>query len=224
MSGMRGNICYLEDVSVQFGRITALKSVELSIEQGEVVFVTGASGAGKSTLLKLISGEIAPTSGTAKLAESDLSGKRIFTTRVFQELRLMERMSLEDNLKLSYDPTIYRSRNEFNQDMMELCKVLGIQDRIHLKAKDANGGLRQKVSIIRALLSRPDVFIADEPTSSLDFENARKLFDLLNIYNVKRGMTIIWASHNGELVKKFSGRIVHLDKGRLVYSGHACFI
>ncbi|MCK5883072.1 MAG: ABC transporter ATP-binding protein [Bacteriovoracaceae bacterium] len=221
---MRGNIYYLEDVSVQFGHITALKSVELSIEQGEVIFITGASGAGKSTLLKVLSGEIEPTGGSVKRAESDLKGKRIFSSRVFQELRLMERMSLEDNMKLSYDPTVYRSRNEFNQDMMELSKVLGIDDRLQLKARDANGGLRQKVSIVRALLARPDIFIADEPTSSLDFDNARKLFDLLNIYNVKRGMTIIWASHNGELVKKFSGRIVHLDKGRLVYSGHACFI
>ncbi|MBT6325532.1 MAG: cell division ATP-binding protein FtsE, partial [Bdellovibrionales bacterium] len=88
----------------------------------------------------------------------------------------------------------------------------------------ANGGLRQKIAIIRALLTRPEVFIADEPTSSLDYDNAYKLYEVLNLYNAKRGMTVIWASHNRELVKKFTGRVVHLDKGKLVYSGNACFI
>lgn len=224
MASPRGNIFYLEDLSVSFGNLTALKSVHLTIEQGEVIFVTGASGAGKTTLLRLLAQEIVPTSGQMRRAERDLSGKVLFTSRVFQTLRLLENQSLETNLRMSYDPTIYRSKNEFNQDMRELCKVLAIDDRLHLKAQDANGGLRQKVAIIRALLARPDIFIADEPTSSLDSDNARKIFDLLNLYNVKRGMTIIWASHNSELVKKFSGRIIHLDRGRLVYSGHACFI
>lgn len=223
-SPARGSVFYLEDVSVSFGELSALKSVQLNIEQGEVIFVTGASGAGKTTLLRLLAGEITPTSGILRRAERDLTGKILFSSRVFQTLRLLENQSLEENLRLSYDPSIYRNRNEFNQDMSELCKVLAIDDRLQLKAKDANGGLRQKIAIIRALLSRPDIFIADEPTSSLDSDNARKIFDLLNLYNVKRGMTIIWASHNSELVKKFSGRIIHLDRGKLVYSGHACFI
>ena len=98
------------------------------------------------------------------------------------------------------------------------------KDRLHLKVNDANGGLKQKVAIIRALLTRPDVLIADEPTSSLDIDNTRRLFDVLNLYNVKRGLTVIWATHNKELIKSFTGRIIHLDNGRLVYSGNACFI
>lgn len=224
LSGMQRNLFYLEDVTVQFGRIAALKSVQLSIEKGEVIFITGSSGAGKTTLLKVLSGEIEPSGGKVRTPSKDFTGKAVFISRVFQELRLIDKLSCEENLMLSYDPSIYRNKNEFYGDLRELCKLLGIDDRVHLKVRDANGGLKQKVAIIRALLSRPDVFIADEPTSSLDSANARKLFDLLNLYNVKRGMTIIWASHNSDLVKKFSGRIVHLDNGKLVYSGHACFI
>lgn len=224
LGAMRDNIFFLEDVSVSFGNLQALKSIELSVTAGEIIFLTGASGAGKTTLLKVLSGEIHPTSGHFFRREVLDNGKELFLSQVFQDQRLIEDLSVIENLRFSFDPDLYKNKKEFERDLMELCKVLGIDDRLHLKAKECNGGLRQKLSIVRALLSRPDVFIADEPTSSLDFENARKLFDLLNLYNVKRRMTIIWASHNSELVKKFSGRIVHLDKGRLIYSGHACFI
>lgn len=213
------NVCFnLENVTVDFGGIKAISNINLQIRKGEIVFVTGASGAGKSTLLNVLAGNIAPTGGNIKIDD------RVFTTQVFQDLRLVEHMSLLENLQYSFDPSVYRSRKEFESDLNELVKILGIKNRIKLKAKDANGGLRQKVAIIRALLSKPDVFIADEPSSSLDFDNTKRLFDLLNIYNSKRGTTIIWASHNRELVQRFTGRIIHLDNSRLIHSGHACFI
>ncbi|RZF22540.1 ATP-binding cassette domain-containing protein [Halobacteriovorax vibrionivorans] len=213
------NMCFnLENVTVDFGGIKAISSINLQIRKGEIVFVTGASGAGKTTLLNVLAGNIAPTSGNIKIDD------RVFTTQVFQDLRLVEHMSLLENLQYSFDPSVYRSKKEFESDLNELVKILGIKNRIKLKAKDANGGLRQKVAIIRALLSKPDVFIADEPSSSLDFDNTKRLFDLLNIYNSKRGTTIIWASHNRELVQRFTGRIIHLDNSRLIHSGHACFI
>lgn len=213
------NMCFnLENVSVDFNGVKAISSINLQIRKGEIVFVTGASGAGKTTLLNVLAGNIAPTSGNIKIDD------RAFTTQVFQDLRLVEHMSLLENLQYSFDPSVYRSRKVFESDLNELVKILGIKNRIKLKAKDANGGLRQKVAIIRALLSKPDVFIADEPSSSLDFDNTKRLFDLLNIYNSKRGTTIIWASHNRELVQRFTGRIIHLDNSRLIHSGHACFI
>ena len=93
-----------------------------------------------------------------------------------------------------------------------------------MKVKDANGGLKQKVAMVRALLSKPQVLLADEPTAALDKESAMKLFEILNFYNVRKNLTVIWASHNRDLVKQFPGKIVHLDAGNLVYSGHACFI
>lgn len=213
------NLFFLENVTVDYGQIKALRNVKLSIEQGEIVFVTGPSGAGKTTLLKLLSGEIQPSSGILRLPP-----KSVFISRVFQELRLMDRLTCEENLMLAFDPAIYNSKGEFLQDMNELCRIMGIQSRLSLKIKDTNGGLKQKVAIIRALLTRPDVFIADEPSSSLDADNAMKLFEILNLFNAKKGLTVVWASHNRELVKRFTGRIVHLDHGKLVYTGHACFI
>ena len=214
---------YLQDVGVEFGRFRVLESIELSIERGEILFITGPSGAGKTTMLRVLGGELTPTTGKA-LLPNRLGSQGLFVAQVFQELRLVGRDSCKDNLLTAYDPAIYSSRSNFLSDMNQLCNILGITDRLCLKAREANGGLRQKIAVVRALLAKPDIFIADEPTSSLDAENAKRVFDLLNFYNVKRGLTIIWASHNADLVHKFSGRIVHLNRGRLVHSGHACFI
>ncbi len=208
----------LDNVGVKFGSLQALKDVNLRINEGEIVFITGASGAGKTTLLNLLAGNILQTSGTAKIPSKK------FSAQVFQELRLVPNMTCLENLKLVYDPSLYKTKKEFNNDLKELAKILGITKRLNIKIGDANGGLKQKVAIIRALLTRPDVFIADEPTSSLDYENAKRLFDLLNVYNTKRGMTVIWASHNRDLVGRFVGKILHLENGRLIHSGHACFI
>ncbi|MEA9355583.1 ATP-binding cassette domain-containing protein [Bacteriovorax sp. PP10] len=222
--GQKGPIFYCEDVSVQFDEILALKNVQLTIERGEIIFLTGASGAGKTTLLKVLSGLQNPTSGKVIRPDFFSGKKNLFISNVFQDLRLMGKYTCEENLQFAYDSSIYASKAEFNQDMNELSRILGIKDRLHLKINDANGGLKQKVAIIRALLTRPDVLIADEPTSSLDIDNTRRLFDVLNLYNVKRGLTVVWATHNKDLIKSFTGRIIHLDNGRLVYSGNACFI
>ena len=216
----KSNLFHLQDVSVDFGDIRALQNVELTIESGEIVFITGASGAGKTTLLKILSGEQQADTGKVKRPNPKVA----FSSFVFQDLRLVARKTCLENLMTSYDPNIYESKKNFRQDLDELCKILGVDDRLHLKIRDANGGLKQKIAIIRALLTKPDVFIADEPTSSLDFANARRFFDVLNLYNVKRGLTVVWASHNKELVKNFTGRIVHLENGKLIYAGHACFI
>lgn len=222
--GSSGPIFYCEDVSVEFGEIRALKNVQLTIERGEIIFVTGASGAGKTTLLKLLSGLQEPTSGKV-IRPNVLGGKKnLYVSNVFQDLRLMGKYTCEENLMFAYDSSIYKDKNEFVQDMHELTRILGIKDRLNLKISQANGGLQQKVAIIRSLLTRPDILIADEPTSSLDTDNARRLFDVFNLYNAKRGLTVVWATHNKELIKSFTGRIIHLDNGRLVYSGHACFI
>jgi ABC-type lipoprotein export system ATPase subunit len=213
-------VFHVEGASVHFDSLKALKNVNLTVTRGEVLFVTGKSGAGKSTLLNLLAEDIQPTHGQYTRSNS----KDFFVAQVFQDLKLMENKTCEANLWVSFDPKLYKSRNEFYGDMKELCKVLGFDDKLSMKVKDANGGLKQKVAMVRALLSKPQVLLADEPTAALDKESAMKLFEILNFYNVRKNLTVIWASHNRDLVKQFPGKIVHLDAGNLVYSGHACFI
>jgi len=212
-------VVQFSDVSKSFGSIDAVKSVNLAVGRGEILFITGASGAGKTTLLNLMVGDVAPDEG-----EVVFNFRNDHVGQVFQDLRLMNKESCLDNLWVSYDTSLYRTKASFKQELMELAKAFGVSDRLNVKIRNANGGLKQKVAIIRALLAKPTVLVADEPTSSLDLDNAKKLFDILNYYNTKFGMTLVWASHNKELVSRFSGRIVHMDKGKLVYSGHACFI
>ncbi|MBI2521964.1 MAG: ATP-binding cassette domain-containing protein [Bdellovibrio sp.] len=209
----------LVNVSHSYGKIDALKGINLQIRGSEFIFLTGASGAGKSTLLNIISGELRPTFGNIVNGRENL-----FVTQVFQDLKLIENVSVLDNLRMANDPTIYRSDREFMNVLIEMGKVFGVYDAFNRRINSLNGGLKQKVAIMRALLPGPNLLVADEPTSSLDFESAKKLFDVLTYYNSKRTVSIVWASHNRELVRKFSGKMIHLEKGLLVHSGHACFI
>jgi cell division transport system ATP-binding protein len=209
-----------ENISVKFGQTQALKGIDFNLHQGEIVFLTGVSGAGKTTFLKTLGGFLEPTSGRVVRPNP----RKVFTAPIFQDLKLFENQTCEQNLLSSFDPSVYKNRKEFDQDLMELARILGVNNRLDLKIKNANGGLKQKIAFMRALLTRPDVLLADEPTAALDFENARKMFDILNLYNVKQGLTVVWATHNKELAKKFTGRMVHMNKGKLIYSGHACFI
>jgi len=213
---------HLDNLSVEYGRIRALKSVQLTIYPGEILFLTGPSGAGKTSLLNVLGGHLEPTSGKAILPQSRSS--KHFVSSVFQDFRLMQKKSCEDNMWMAYDSTLYKNKNEYFREMEDLSRILGVYDHLNQKIEDCNGGLKQKVAMIRALLSKPTALLADEPTSSLDKENSYRLFEVLNHFNQKKGLTLVWATHNKELIKQFPGKIAHLDQGRLVYSGHACFI
>ena len=213
-------VYYLDNVSVNYSKSKALSDITLTVNPGEILFVTGKSGAGKTSLLNLLAGDVLPSSGRAY----GIHANNRFVAQVFQDLKLFDNRTCEENIWMAYDRTIYKSKNEFYADMIELVNVLGIKDKLQDKIVNTNGGLKQKVAMIRALMSRPNILIADEPTSSLDKESSVKLFDVLNFYNVKRKLTVIWASHNRDLVKQFPGKIIHLEKGKLIYSGHACFI
>jgi ABC-type multidrug transport system ATPase subunit len=209
----------LQNVGVRFKKIEALKDIKLEIRQGEMLFVTGASGAGKSTLLRVLSGEVEPTSGEVIFPNKE----KYFTAPIFQDLKLIEKRTVEENLMTSYDSRLYQSKEEFYKELTEIAKFLGAWEFFDLPIKNANGGLKQKTAIMRALLSKPKLILADEPTSALDRHSAYRVYELLSFYNSKKGITIVWTSHNRELVREFAGRIVHLDQGKLVFAGQACF-
>ena len=143
-------VYHLDNVTVKFGTRTAIKSVNLTINPGEILFVTGKSGAGKTTLLNVLAGDLLPTKGKVFGVEN----KTRFVSQVFQDLKLFENETCEQNIWYAYDSSIYKKREEFYSDMMELVKVLGIGDKLSLKITEANGGLKQKVAMIRALVFR----------------------------------------------------------------------
>lgn len=226
-----GHLYYLEDVTVSFGPLQALKSIHLTINSGEKIFLIGPSGAGKSTLLKLLAGIIRPQTGKIQgpanpnyASKFDSIAEAPFVSMIFQDLQLINPWSVEENLQLAYDNLVYNNQSEFQSEMYNLCKLFGIRDRLALKVQAISGGMRQKVAIIRSLLTRPQVLLADEPSASLDRESSMKLYEILTHYNEKKGLTIVWASHSQELIKQYSGKVIHLNEGQLIYTGYACFI
>lgn len=215
---------FLEDIGVKFGSIHALKSIHFTIYEGDKIYLTGASGAGKTTLLKVLAGLITPTYGKIEgVASSFKVQSPYYISSIFQDLKLISEWSCFDNLFLSYDPNLYRSKSEFTEEMYHLSKLFMISPFLKLKIKEANGGLKQKIAIIRSLLTKPKILLADEPTSALDRDNGLKLYEILNHYNQKFGLTIIWATHNQEFIKQFSGKMIQLNQGQLIYTGYSCF-
>lgn len=211
-----------EKVCVNFRNIKALRSVDLKILEKDILFITGASGAGKTTLLNVLAGFQKPSSGRVILP---LHNKpNYFQSCVFQDLRLLTNETCEENLFVAYDPKLFRSRNDFYKELIEMARLLGVYDYLGHRIKDCNGGLKQKIVMMRALLSKPNTLIADEPTAALDRENSYRLFELLSYLNQKKNLTIVWATHNKDLIKQFPGKVAHLEQGKLVYSGNACFI
>lgn len=210
----------LKDVSVYLSKNKILHDLNLKISKGDFLFLTGHTGAGKTTLLSFLNGEIDQYSGQA-FSSLWVPTSNLFVSRIYQDLKLFEELSVMENLSFSFDPEIYKSKNNFNQDVEEFMKVLGLKSHEHKKLSELSGGLKQKVAILRSLLSKPDVLLADEPTSNLDRASSLQIFELLNYLNVKRKMTIIWASHNYELMKQLCGKIIRLEKGRVIYEGQA---
>jgi len=218
-----GSLFQMRKVSHQLGGDFSLQQIQLDIDHSEIVFITGPSGAGKTTLLKILAGDINPQQGIV-VVNDGVVRKDFFISCIYQDLRLIESLSIKDNLYLAYRPEAFKNFHDFERELQQLVKILNVNDRMGLKVKDANGGLKQKVAIIRSLLGRPNVILADEPTSSLDLEQTLKIYQLFEHYQKNMKMSIVWASHQRELVQRFSGRIIHLDVGRLVYAGKACFI
>lgn len=211
----------LEDVGVNYKKVAALKNISMQISDSDFLFITGASGAGKTTLMNLLARHFKPDRG--RIYRKTLKGGE-FIAEIFQDLRLIDDLTIEENLFLVFDRKIHKNKNNFYSELLELVRYFGISDKLTNKISEANGGLKQQVAIIRSLLTKPTILIADEPTCSMDRQSASRVFDLLSYYNTKRGLTVIWSSHNRELVKEFNGKTIHLDCGKIVYSGYACFI
>jgi len=217
---------YFENIKYSYRlgnkKINAINDISFELKKGEILFLTGPSGAGKTTLLKMLSGELLPDSG--KIDPGPIRDFYPKCSLIYQDLKLLEHYTILENLEIVFNKKTHGSKSDFLDNLHYIAKVLDVYNRLNLKIKDCNGGLKQKVAFMRAILTEPDILIADEPTCSLDFENAHKIFEIIELYNQKMGMTVVWASHNRDLVRRFSGRLLHIEKGQIMFSGHACFM
>ncbi|HBO16991.1 MAG: Cell division ATP-binding protein FtsE [Candidatus Moranbacteria bacterium GW2011_GWE2_35_2-] len=204
------------------GDFVALEDVNLQIEKGEFVSVIGHSGAGKSTLLKLLYAEEQPTSGQVLFDGRDLATikkrhlpyyRRNIGT-VFQDFKLLSEKTVFRNVSYALE-VIGKTSQEINEEVPEILDIVGLADKMEKYPNQLSGGERQKVSLARALIHRPAVIVADEPTGNLDPNSSWDIIKLLVKIN-DLGTTVILATHDREVVDKLNKRVVVLEKGKIV--------
>jgi cell division transport system ATP-binding protein len=198
----------------------ALKDVTLNIAAGEWIFLVGASGMGKTTLLRLLSKEESPNRGRVLIGGQDvsrLSGSRLRRSMgiVFQSFRLLPRKTAYENIAygaevLGVPPTEIRRRTR------EVLELVGLQDKGSRLPSELSGGEQQRIAIGRALINRPSLIVADEPTGDLDPENSEMVLRTFERMNREKNVTILFATHAVELVNKLRKRVVRLEHGRVV--------
>jgi len=211
-----------QEVSKFYDTITALRNINLSIEKGEMAFITGPSGAGKSTLMKLIYAAELPDSGRITIAkwETDrLDGSTIPQLRrtigiVFQDFRLLPNKNVYDNVALALRVRRIPEK-EVKALVFEALKMVNLRHKTDSFPSTLSGGEQQRVVIARAIAGDPIILLADEPTGNLDPDTAAGIMRIFKEINV-RGTTILIATHNRELFRDTGKRVFRLDNGNLV--------
>jgi cell division transport system ATP-binding protein len=217
-----GPVLDFQGVGMRYGRAPeVLRDISLTLYPGSFHFLTGASGAGKSSLLKLIYLAHGPSRGLIRLFGQDIATlpraelpwirRRIGV--VFQEYRLLDHLSAFDNAAL---PLRIAGRNveSYRADVAELLSWVGLGNRMHALPPTLSGGEKQRLAIARAVVARPDVLLADEPTGNLDHEMGSRILRLLIELN-RQGTTVLVSSHDRDLVGQSGMPVLKLEAGRL---------
>jgi cell division transport system ATP-binding protein len=211
-------------VTRAYGPRLALDDVCLALEPGELSFLVGPSGAGKTTLLKLINREIRPTSGEVwvdGVAAHSLKASHVADLRrrvgvVFQDYKLLPRLTAVENVAFALQVGDLRVSDEEAKDRaLDALDAVGLGDRCDAFPNQLSGGQQQRVAVARAVIAKPPLLIADEPTGNLDMETAWEMMDLFEDI-AAWGITVLIATHNVEIVTRLQRRVLTLVHGRLV--------
>mgnify|MGYP004514922541 FL=1 len=202
-------------------KVVALDNVSFSVEKGEFVSIVGASGSGKSTLLHLLGGVDRPTSGKVFINDTDIFKMNddelaIFRRRqvglIYQFYNLIPILNVRENITL---PLELDNKRVNDEEVDNLIKMLGLDKRSKHLPNELSGGEQQRTSIGRALISRPAIVLADEPTGNLDTKASEEIVSLLKKSNKEMKQTIIMITHNLELAK-VADKIIEIADGRIV--------
>lgn len=212
----------IKNITKSFGSLQVLKGIDLHINRGEVVSIVGPSGAGKTTLLQIIGTLDRPDSGSVFVDDIDvtnLSQKRLSDFRnkhigfVFQFHQLLPEFTAIENVMIpAYIAGV--SQREAKQRAQELLEFMGLNDRASHKPNELSGGEKQRVAVARALINKPAVILADEPSGSLDSKNKEELHQLFFDLRDKFGQTFVIVTHDEQLAN-ITDRTIHLKDGML---------
>ena len=200
----------------------AISDVSFEIADGEFVFITGPSGAGKTTILRLIIRDLVPNSGKIflnswelfKLKGGDISKLRQKVTMVFQDFRLLSDRTVFENVAIALELRGVGDK-EIEKKVKNVLELTSLSDQTNLFPAQLAGGELQRTCLARALVGKPDVILADEPTGNLDPATGWEILKLLTQIN-KMGTTVIMATHNVDIVNSLGKRVITLDKGKIV--------
>ncbi len=202
--------------------ILALDDVSFEIKKGEMVLICGKSGAGKTTVLKLIFGEEKPTLGkvffegeeVSQMDREELSKLRRKIGIVFQDYKLLKQKNCFENLSFVMETTGFTDE-EIKRDVPKVLELVGLEEKIENFPQELSAGEKQRLAIARALIHRPKVILADEPTGNLDIYNTLEILKIFQKIN-EMGTTVVLATHDKEVVNFLKKRIILLDEGRVL--------
>jgi ABC-type lipoprotein export system ATPase subunit len=204
--------------------IRAVDGVTLEVRAGEFVALLGSSGSGKSSVLNLIAGLDRPTSGSmvvqgrdlARLSREELAGYRLHTVgMVFQSFNLIASMTLAENVEL---PMRFAEVERGKRDNLarEALTRVGLEARMNHRPSELSGGEQQRAALARALINRPQMLLADEPTGNLDSRTGTEIMNMVREFNQQLGMTVVMVTHERALAERYAERLIFLADGKLV--------
>ena len=218
----------ISNVRKSFQNLEVLKGISLEIKDSEIYGIIGQSGAGKSTLLRCINGLETYDSGTIEINGTTVSAKDKKTLKnlqrqmgmIFQSFNLLERLDVYDNIALPMKFWGIKTKSpESQKKILDLIRLVGLEDKVHAKPRELSGGQKQRVAIARALVLDPMFLLCDEATSALDPEITKEILSLLQKINRELGITVIIVTHQMEVVKQICQRVAFLSDGGVLAEG-----
>jgi cell division transport system ATP-binding protein len=214
---------YFNNVTKKYKDNTSLEEITFSITPGEFVSVIGHTGAGKTTLAKLILAEENPTDGTVffesidihKLTNKELTKFRKKIGVVFQDFRLLPNKTAYENIAFAME-AVNKDENDIIQDVPHILELVNLANRAHHFPRELSGGEKQRLAIARAIITQPDIIIADEPTGNLDPISANEIMDILKRVN-ELGTTVILTTHNPRIIDRLGKRVITLENGKIIH-------
>lgn len=220
-------IIEIRNLDTSFGGVPVLRGVNLTVEKGSTVVILGTSGAGKSVLLKSIIGLIAPDAGSIRVGGEEVVGmnpRQLYATRrrmgyLFQGAALYDSMSVRGNLEFLLRRQRLADEDEIRGRVVEQLRLVGLEHAIDRMPSELSGGMKKRIGLARALITRPEIMLYDEPTTGLDPITGRDISNLIRGLEEQHEMTSIAVTHDMTCARTIADRVAMLNKGAICFEG-----